>query len=146
MSTSAPKKATTAGSKTPAKAKSTLKKVPTPKGVTASRAVKSTVKSEAPATAPKGLELKKQELIEKVVRLSEVKKKDAKPVVEAMLQVLGEALAEGRELNLKPLGKVKLNRTKEMPNARVIVAKIRQSKDDKNPGSGVKQTVATAAE
>ena len=75
-----------------------------------------------------GPELKKQELLDKIVTRTEVKKKFAKPVVEAMLEVLGEALAEGRELNLQPLGKVKQNRTKETANARIIIAKIRQSK------------------
>ncbi|MDT8327915.1 MAG: HU family DNA-binding protein [Roseovarius sp.] len=75
-----------------------------------------------------GPELKKQELLDKVVTRTDVKKKFAKPVVEAVLEILGEALAEGRELNLQPLGKVKLNRIKEMANARVIVAKIRQPK------------------
>ena len=58
---------------------------------------------------------------------SGVKKKDAKPVVEAMLAVLGEALADNRELNIQPLGKVKVRRAKQMPNGRVLVTKIRQS-------------------
>ena len=92
------------------------------------------------------MEMKKQELIEKVVKLSGIKKKDAKPVVEAMLEVLGETLAEGRGLNMQPLGKLKLNRTKEMPNARIIVAKLRQNKAAKKPGTAGNQTVAAAAE
>lgn len=75
-----------------------------------------------------GPELKKQELIAKVMDKTDAKKKDAKPVVEAVLEVLGEALADGRELNLPPLGKVKINRIKDMGNARIIVSKIRQSK------------------
>ncbi|WP_371224491.1 HU family DNA-binding protein [Roseovarius sp. 2305UL8-3] len=91
-------------------------------------------------------ELKKQELLQKVVDKSGIKKKDAKPVVEAMLEVLGEALADGREFNLQPMGKLKLNRTKETPNARIIVAKIRQSKRTGGGGMGPKDTVAAAAE
>lgn len=70
--------------------------------------------------------LKKQELIAKVVERSDVSKKYAKPVIEAMLAVLGEALGEGRDLNLQPLGKVKRKRMKDTGNARVIVANIRQ--------------------
>ena len=73
-------------------------------------------------------ELKKRELIDLVVARSDVKKKYAKPVVEALLDVLAETLAKGREMNLQPLGKLKYNRTKETPSARVVVAKIRQSK------------------
>ena len=102
-----------------------------------------------------GPEMKKQELLDKVVSRSDTRKKFAKPVVEAMLEILGETLAEGRELNLPPLGKVKLNRTKEGARARVIVAKIRQSKQGGNilpaddaaeNGSDVKDEVADRAE
>ena len=89
-------------------------------------------------------EMKKQELIEKVVDRSDIKKKDAKPVIEAMLEVLGEALADGRELNLQPLGKFKLNRIKDTPNARVIVAKIRQSKNPGGANRGPAFTVSAA--
>ncbi len=80
-------------------------------------------------TAPEdGDPLKKQELINLVVERSDVAKKHAKPVIEAMLAVLGDALAEGRELNLQPMGKVKRKRVKDTDNARVIVANIRQPK------------------
>lgn len=85
--------------------------------------------------APEMLELKKQELVNIVVDRSDIQKKYAKPVVEAVLAVLGEALASGRELNLQPLGKVKLNRTREMDEARVIVAKIRQNKPNVEPAA-----------
>jgi DNA-binding protein HU-alpha len=73
-------------------------------------------------------ELKKKELIDLVVEKSAVSKKYAKPVVEAMLEVLGETFAEGREMNLQPLGKVKYNRIKEMDNARIVILKLRQNK------------------
>lgn len=89
-----------------------------------------TVAEEIPADA--GPELKKQELIDKVLAKGDIKKKNAKPVVEAVLAVLGEVLAEGREVNLPPLGKIKINRVRDLANARIIVAKIRQSK----PGAG----------
>ena len=71
--------------------------------------------------------MRKKELIDLVVERSGMKKKDAKPIVEATLAILGEALAEARELNLQPLGKVKVRREKLMPNGRVLVTKIRQS-------------------
>ena len=72
--------------------------------------------------------IKKQELIAKVVERSEVAKKHAKPVIEAMLEVLGDALAQGRDLNLQPMGKIKRKRVKETEKARIIVANIRQPK------------------
>lgn len=72
-------------------------------------------------------ELKKKELIEAVVTRSGIKKKDAKPVVEAMLAILGEELGEGRELNLQPLGKMKINRIKQLANGRIVMCKLRRS-------------------
>jgi DNA-binding protein HU-alpha len=72
-------------------------------------------------------DMKKKELIDLVVERSGIKKKDAKPVVEAMLAVLGESIAKGRELNLQPLGKLRINRSEEKSNGRVIVCKLRQS-------------------
>ena len=72
--------------------------------------------------------LRKRELIDKVIERSGAKKKYAKPAIEAMIDVLGEALAEGRELNLQPMGRFKTQRSKDTSNARIIIAKIRQSK------------------
>lgn len=86
-------------------------------------------------TADAGPEMKKQELIDKVLGKGDIKKKYAKPVVEAVLEVLGDALAEGRELNLPPLGKIKINRVRDVANARIIVAKIRQSKSGGSSGA-----------
>lgn len=74
-------------------------------------------------------DLRKRDLIEAVVARSGVKKRDAKPAIEAALAVLGEALAEGRMLNLPPFGKVKVVRTKELDHAQVLMARIRQRKE-----------------
>ncbi|WP_291731970.1 HU family DNA-binding protein [Leisingera sp. F5] len=71
-------------------------------------------------------ELNKKELVELAVERSGVKKKDAKPVVEAVLALLGQAVAEGRELNLKPFGKLRINRSQERSNGKVFVCKLRQ--------------------
>lgn len=71
-------------------------------------------------------ELKKKELFDLVVARSGMKKKDVKPIVEAMLGVLGDVLAEQRELNLQPLGKLKVQRGKELPDGRALVLKLRQ--------------------
>ncbi|WP_372572518.1 HU family DNA-binding protein [Ruegeria jejuensis] len=73
-----------------------------------------------------GPELRKKELIDQVVARSGVKKKDAKPVVEALLAILGETVAEGRELNLQPFGKLKINRSEEKANGRVVICRLRQ--------------------
>ena len=98
----------------------------------------------ASVTAP--TELKKKELVDLVVARSDVKKKYAKPVVEALLEVLGETLGKGREMNLQPLGKVKYNRTKETDSARIVVTKIRQSKQSNARAVPPQRVVADAAE
>mmetsp|Transcript_31068 Transcript_31068/g.53107 ORF Transcript_31068/g.53107 Transcript_31068/m.53107 type:complete len:158 (+) Transcript_31068:48-521(+) len=83
----------------------------------------------APQPVVSGPVMRKRELIDAVVAKSGIKKKDAKPVVEAMLHVLGSALQDGRELNLQPMGKVKVNREKKMAAGKVLIAKIRQARD-----------------
>lgn len=72
--------------------------------------------------------LRKKELIDRVVARSGIKKKDAKPTIEAMLAVLGEALSNGEELNLHPMGKMKVTRVIDKPNATVMVTKVRRHK------------------
>ncbi|WP_241524003.1 HU family DNA-binding protein [Oceaniglobus indicus] len=70
--------------------------------------------------------LKKPDLIEQVAATSGLKKKDAKAAVEATLAALGQALADGREMNLPPFGKLAVNRTKVKSNGTVTIARIRQ--------------------
>ncbi|HKK98302.1 MAG TPA: HU family DNA-binding protein [Marivita sp.] len=83
------------------------------------------VVNETPiVTAP---ELKKKELIDTVVARSGIKKRDAKPVIEAMLAVLGETIADGRELNLAPMGKMKITRMKKTTKAHVITTRLRRN-------------------
>ena len=72
-------------------------------------------------------EMRKEHLLDEVAKRSGAKRKDVKPIVEAMLEVLGEALGEARDVNLKPLGKIKVARTKQVANGRVIQLRLRQS-------------------
>jgi DNA-binding protein HU-alpha len=136
-----PSSKSTASRKT---ATSTKRKAATPRTATpasaAATAVASAPAAADPAPAPEptvveetkpvaaGPMLKKPELIDRVIAETGMKKKDVKPVVESMLNVLGLGLANGEEMNLPPLGKVMINRTKEMSNANVFVTKVRQPK------------------
>ncbi|WP_299145215.1 HU family DNA-binding protein [uncultured Tateyamaria sp.] len=112
---------------------------------------------ETPQPVVSGPMMRKKELVDAVVAKSGMKKKDVKPVVEAMLSVLGSALQDGRELNLQPLGKVKINREKKLPTGKMMIAKIRQSEDlpplesqpdakDMDGVDAVADTTAAAAE
>ncbi|WP_335947044.1 HU family DNA-binding protein [Salipiger bermudensis] len=79
-------------------------------------------------------ELDKKELVDRVVARCGVKKREAKPSVEAALAILGEALAEGRELRLEPFGKLKVSNIKTRGEKRVINARLRQNAPSR-PGS-----------
>jgi nucleoid DNA-binding protein len=138
MVTSTSKRTTTAR-KTPVKRAAAKPasppQAPTPKLVTTS----TPVVAEA--------DMKKKELIDLVVERSGIKKKDAKPTVEAVLAVLGETIAAGRELNLQPLGKLRINRVEDKSNGRVIICKLRQSTAIKSAGeSNTEEALAEAAE
>lgn len=108
--------------------KSTSAKKPVRKNSAASArktigASEGTASSEGASAIPL---LKKRDLIDAVVKRSGIKKKDAKPVVEAMLAELAEALSDGQELSLPPLGRVKINREKEIEDGKVLILKLRQ--------------------
>lgn len=85
-------------------------------------------------------ELRKKELFELVVERSGMKKKDVKPVVEALLAVLGDALSEQREMYLPPLGKLKVQRGKELPDGRALVLKLRQKTSHLKPAPKPEET------
>lgn len=138
--------------RTPTKAPTT--KSATPKAPATKKAPVVAAKSELPKVVKPaaadvvvppndGPELKKRELIDLVVDRAGIKKKDAKPAVEAALAILGEAIASGRELNLQPLGKLRINRVEDKENGRVIVCKLRQSN---STGPDEKEPLAEAAE
>lgn len=82
-------------------------------------------------------DLKKVELIDAVVERSGIKKKYAKPALEAALELLGEAIGEGRTLNLRPLGKVKVIKSKEVANGTVITTRVRRPLAKKDDGEGL---------
>ncbi len=87
---------------------------------------------EAPRAVIVGPVMRKKELIDTVVERSGIKKKDAKPVIEAMLDVLGEALADNRELNLLPMGKIKVINEKDLSNGKLMRVKVRQVTPSEN--------------
>lgn len=72
--------------------------------------------------------VRKKELIERVSDASGVKKGEAKKVVEALLKEMGDILQDGGELNVPPLGKLSVNRQKEISNAFILITKLRRSK------------------
>ena len=73
--------------------------------------------------------LSRRELVDRVVATTGAKKPVVKQVVEAVLRELGDALSGGAELNLQPFGKASVKRVREMPNAEVLMLKLRRNRD-----------------
>lgn len=70
--------------------------------------------------------LRKGDLIEAVVARCGVKKRDAKPAIEAAMAILGETLQSGRGINLPELGKIKVQNSKTVDDAIVINLRMRR--------------------
>lgn len=92
---------------------------------------KSTAKqTPAPTEAQDDQMLKKKELFDQVVMRTSLKKRDVKPAVEAALAVIAEHLRAGHDVNLPPLGKVRVIKTKQLENgATVGTLKLRTPKN-----------------
>lgn len=103
----------------------------------------------AAATAPKprvvgaatemkaGEAVKKPEFIDRVIARADLKKKDAKPAIEAALAELADILAKGGELILPPMGKLKAVKIKDIGDgAQVLTLKLRTMKDGAGQGAG----------
>ncbi len=125
--------------KTPAKpAPKTVKldAVVPPPVVTPLAAPTKTATISTPADkVPAGEVVKKAELIDRAVEMSGLKKRDVKPSVEAAMAVLSEALIKGEELNLPPLGKLRVVKSKDVNDgAKVLTLKLRTMKDSAGKG------------
>ena len=70
--------------------------------------------------------IKKGALLDQVVERSGVKRSDAKLVVEALFAVMGETLINEDDMQLPPLGKLKVIKTKDVgKGAKAITLKLR---------------------
>lgn len=71
--------------------------------------------------------LRKTALIERVVEATGQKRKDVKPILEATLQALGDALVAGEDLQMMPMGKVKIHKRKVVNGDDVMMLKMRRN-------------------
>jgi hypothetical protein len=69
--------------------------------------------------------IKKKPFLDEAIKRSGVEKKYAKPAIEAALALLSEALIDGKKVNLPPLGKIKVNRVKDLSDAKVLKLSLR---------------------
>ena len=94
----------------------------------------------APVVKPANQALKLKDLVDRVAKASGAKKNGLKEIVEAVLAEMGQALGEGKELNLPPFGKAKVNRQK----GDVLVVKLKRGTSEKTGKKDVTEGVAEA--
>ena len=77
--------------------------------------------------------LQKRQLVAHVVRRTGLRSTDIKPVVEATLAELGDAIAAGMTLALPPLGRGRVSRRLDPSGAEIITLRLRRKPDDQPP-------------
>ncbi|SDG05685.1 HU family DNA-binding protein [Rhodobacter capsulatus] len=82
----------------------------------------------APEAAPVAVrvQVKKKDFVERVVLRSGAKKPVVRDLTEAVLAVLGEALAKGETLVLPPLGKISVARSVGKAGGEILHVKLRR--------------------
>jgi nucleoid DNA-binding protein len=86
--------------------------------------------------------MRKKELIDRIVTATSAKRRDVKLIVEAALNILGEALSNGEELNLPPFGKAKVNRQRDLGNGEMMMVKVRRTNGPSNAADDSKEPLA----
>jgi nucleoid DNA-binding protein len=91
-------------------------------------------------SADAAVPLKKKEFIARVKQATEGAKPDLRSIVDATLSVLGEALAKGENVQMRALGRARVNRARkaETSAATVLTVKLRRG------GGGGKEALAVA--
>ncbi|NCO86266.1 MAG: DNA-binding protein [Rhodobacterales bacterium] len=79
----------------------------------------------APEPAPVGrVQIRKKDFVDRVADRSGVRKADTRTAIEAALALMAEMLVAGEELNLPPLGKLKVTRVKDNPRGKVLMVRL----------------------
>ncbi len=84
--------------------------------------------SVAPAfggeTAPKD-GLSKKELLNRIAAECDMKRSDVRMALDATMKVLRQAILEGEDIAAAPLGKIKIARTKDTPNGKLAILRVK---------------------
>ncbi len=102
----------------------------------------------SPSTTPftNANSLKKKDLIDRVLKVTGGKKKAVRDVVEATLNVLGDALSKGEMLNLPPFGKAKVSRPSDAGSGKAMTVKLRRGPGNGTGGAKAKLALADTGE
>ena len=118
------------------KSKATTTRKPTKKAAASkAKATKTVSEAAAPAETTKpslvmvpNNKVKRSEFVARVAERSGLRPNQVKPVLEAVLEELSQILLNGRELKHPSLGKLSVNRRKELAAADVVHCKLRRQK------------------
>ena len=118
------------------KSKATTTRKPTKKAAASkAKATKTVSEAAAPAETTKpslvmvpNNKVKRSEFVARVAERSGLRSNQVKPVLEAVLEELGQILLNGEELKHPSLGKLSVNRRKELAAANVVHCKLRRQK------------------
>ena len=80
---------------------------------------------ETPPSRPDPL--RRKELVDRVAARTGLKKGEARTAAEAVLRILGDALAEGRGATLPPLGKLRVQKQRSASGRTVTVLKLHRA-------------------
>jgi nucleoid DNA-binding protein len=87
-------------------------------------------------SVPQGEMIKKPEFLDSAVERTNVKKREVKPAIEAALAVPAVSLINSEELNLPPMGKLRVVKSKDVgEGAKVLTLKLRTMKDGAGQGA-----------
>ncbi len=70
--------------------------------------------------------LRRKDLVARIVASSGMKPNAAKTALDAVLEEIGKAVAAGEALNVPPLGKLTVNRSKVVGDRQVVICKLRR--------------------
>ncbi|MCB1357043.1 MAG: HU family DNA-binding protein [Maritimibacter sp.] len=73
--------------------------------------------------------LQKRQLLARVVQRTGLRSAEVKPVVEATLAELGDAIAGGMTLALPPLGRARISQSIDRSGAEIVTLRLRRKPD-----------------
>lgn len=98
---------------------------------------RATPTAQAPVTPPVEAPkiVKRKELVDRIAVSSGLKPNVIKSVLDPVLQEIGDSLSAGEILQVQPLGRVSVNRRKDLENGEVMICKLRRRSADPKPKS-----------
>lgn len=77
--------------------------------------------------------VRRKELVERIAVRSGAKPNLIKSVLDAVLAEVGDVLSGGEALQVQPLGKLSVNRRKDLPDGEVLICKLRRKTQVETP-------------